>query len=267
MRGKGAGPGILKLLIDKYDVLIGMGISNDALPIYLRLGFRYLRSIPRYLRIYNYEGIAEYSATDTLGVKLAKQRSSQVSNQSYIASDLDDEVVEQVFRDFSNQYQLFDRSALDLRWRYIEHPIYEYELRLISEPKSEKQAVVATRTQKLPNGQSILRVMDIFGDDEVLPSALAFIDTYCKENNYALADFFCTSTRVSSKLIAAGWFSVIDEEFFQFPHLFEPIELKKPSTTSLIYWARRELDKLANYSSLYITKQDADLDRPVYIGG
>lgn len=266
MRGKGAGPAILNFLLEKYDVLIGMGISRDALPLYLRYGFKYLRSIPRYLRLFNPDAIAKYSVIDSLVLKLARMRSPQIPRIPYITSHVDDEALDRVFHDFSRKYQLFDRSSIDFRWRYINHPVYAYESHLISEPVSGKNAIVVTRSQELPNGEKILRVMDIFGDDEALFSAAAFIDSYCIERNYALADFFCTTTRISSKLVATGWFSVIDEDFFQFPHLFEPIELRLPSSTSLIYWARNRLDKIADYSNLYITKQDADLDRPVNVG-
>lgn len=142
MRGKGAGPGILKFLVEKYDVLIGMRISSDALPIYLRLGFKYIRAIPRYLRLFNPEGIAEYSVIDALGLKLAKLRSAQISRVPYITSHVDDGTLDRVFRDFSKKYQLFDRSSVDLRWRYINHPVYTYESHLISESQSEKKMVV-----------------------------------------------------------------------------------------------------------------------------
>jgi hypothetical protein len=266
VRGKGAGPGILNYLLEKYDVLIGMGISRDALPIYLRLGFKYLRSIPRYLRLFNPEGIAEYSVINALGIKLAKLRSAKISSNPYTTLQIDDGALDMVFHDFSKKYQLFDRGSVELRWRYTNHPVYRYESHLIVDKQSNKKAIVVTRHQELPNEQVILRVMDIFGDDEALLPAAAFIDSYCIERKYALADFFCTTTKISSKLIAAGWFSALDEEFFQFPHLFEPIELRAPSSTSLVYWARHELEKLADYSTLYITKQDADLDRPVYVG-
>jgi len=40
------------------------------------------------------------------------------------------------------------------------------------------------------------------------------------------------------------------------------MELRSPPTTSLIYWSRDNFEDMADTSRLYITKQDADLDRP-----
>ena len=54
----------------------------------------------------------------------------------------------------------------------------------------------------------------------------------------------------------------IDDICFQFPHLFHPIEMRNPPTTSLIYWSKNQFTEMADLSKLYISKQDADLDRP-----
>ena len=54
-RNKGIGPKMINFLIDKYDILIGMGISTDALPVYLRSGFKYLKSIPRYIKVIDWD--------------------------------------------------------------------------------------------------------------------------------------------------------------------------------------------------------------------
>lgn len=267
MRGKGSGPVMLNFLVEKYDILIGMGISRDALSLYLRFGFKYLKFIPRYLRIFDLDAILQYSVIDALGLKLARMRSAKRPNKLFKASKLDDQTLDDIFYSFARRYNLFDRSSHAFRWRYSNHPFYKYESHLISDPTATANAVVVTRHQDLPNGQKILRVMDIFGDDEALNHAIGFVDAYCVENHYALADFFCTTTRITGRLVANGWFSVLDEDFFQFPHLFEPIDMRSPPTTSLIYWAKHGLETLADYSNLYITKQDADLDRPVYIGG
>lgn len=267
MRGKGVGPKILGFLVDKYDVLIGMGITREALPIYLRQGFRFLRSIPRYLRVMDYAAIAEYAAADALGVKLAESRKAPIISSETIVSSLDAGSLNEVFLEFARRYQLFSRENADFRWRYEDHPVYDYESRLLTVKQSGKRAVIVTRSQDLPNGQKMLRVIDVFGDDEAIVPVLAYLDARCLEEGYAIADFFCTSSRITSKFVANGWFSVLDEECFQFPHLFEPIELRVPATTSLIYWARQDLDRLVDLSTVYITKEDADLDRPVSVEG
>jgi hypothetical protein len=266
-RGKGLGPAMLEFLMSRYEVLIGMGITKDALPLYLRSNFKFIKVIPRYLRVFNLDAIAEYASFNALGTKLAVARGKINVDAPYVELPTTDDDVDQVFSIFSSNYQLFSRRRADFRWRYDGHPVYDYKTHLLATPSSKKRAIVVTRHQDLPNGQRMLRVMDVYGDDEALIAASGFIDTYCRANNYALADFFCLSTGVSGRFIANGWFSVNDEDCFQFPHLFEPIELRTPPSTSLIYWASHDLGSMADHGRLYITKQDADLDRPVYLSG
>ena len=63
-------------------------------------------------------------------------------------------------------------------------------------------------------------------------------------------------------MLSDGWFSINDDICFQFPYLFHPIEMKNPPTTSIIYWAKNQFAEMADLSKLYISKQDAGLDRP-----
>jgi len=59
-----------------------------------------------------------------------------------------------------------------------------------------------------------------------------------------------------------GWFSILDDDYFVFPHLFYPIELRRPPSTSLIYWGKRVMPSLLDIGSVHVTKQDLDMDRP-----
>jgi hypothetical protein len=105
--------------------------------------------------------------------------------------------------------------------------------------------------------------MDCVGDDVALPGAFTFIDDYCEEEGAHVADFYCTAAHITKHPRSRGWFSTLDDQYFQFPHLFHPVEVRRPATTSLIYWARENLSEMCDFSRLYVTKQDADLDRPV----
>ena len=72
-KGGGSGARILLFIKDQYDVLIGMGISGDALPIYMRSGFRYLKSIPRFLKILDLDGVSDFCEHDKLADKLIRK--------------------------------------------------------------------------------------------------------------------------------------------------------------------------------------------------
>ena len=70
----GAGAKILNFIINNFEVLFGMGISQDALPIYLRTGFHYLRYIPRYIYVIDAKKILEISECTNYAPKLVKNQ-------------------------------------------------------------------------------------------------------------------------------------------------------------------------------------------------
>jgi hypothetical protein len=150
-------------------------------------------------------------------------------------------------------------------WRYNNHPIFKYKQFLVSNTKKigSSQAFVALREELSVEHFKILHIMDFFGDDSSLSSALSFIEDYASKNNFDLIDFYCTASSIYRFMLNRGWFSINDDTCFQFPHLFHPIEMRSPPTTSLIYWSKNNLSDIADISKLYITKQDIDLDRPI----
>jgi hypothetical protein len=257
-KGLGSGPAILDHIINQYDVLIGMGITGEALAVYLRKGFRFLKAIPRFMRVFDLDAVAQYAKVDVLARKLVRQRLAAPGAPASRVCDRAD--FDRAFEAASATHNLFARNTEFIQWRYCAHPYFQYQLYCVDGNKAP--LIVATRIDQLPNGSKLLRVIDMFGHLDDISRGLSFVDGLCYENGIALADWFCTASRINSYFLAHGWFSMLDEEFFQFPHLFSPIELRHPSTTSLILWSRNEFSDLLDYSRLYVTKQDADFDRP-----
>lgn len=257
-----AGPGILNFIVRKYEFLLGMGVTRGALPIYLRSNFRYLRAIPRFLRVRHFDAIAEYCSYEPLAVNVYRQRLKLSSRVGYDACAASDSDIDLVYDKFRRDFTMFSRDAEQLRWRYRNHPYFRYDVYCVS-VRGVKSSIVVTRQTELPNGAKVLHLLDIMTDEDSVLPVLEFIDDLCAKRDVAIADFFCTSAKLNKFFIASNWFSVIDEDFFQFPHLFNPIELRSPATTSLVLWSKSNHPDCFDYSNLYITKQDADLDRPI----
>ncbi|MCG3864926.1 MULTISPECIES: GNAT family N-acetyltransferase [unclassified Photobacterium] len=68
-RNLGLGPKMIDYLKDKYSVLFGMGISPQALPIYLRKDFKYIKSIPRFIYPINDNVIEKFGIYTPLAKK------------------------------------------------------------------------------------------------------------------------------------------------------------------------------------------------------
>ena len=261
--GKGVGAKILKKIQSRYDVLIGMGITDSALSIYMRIGFRYIRAIPRYVRVFDFDSVAEHAKYDVLAKKLARQWSVLGNTVPYESKIADSQAIELIQPLIRKQLNFFSRDDKFLEWRYVNHPVFEYQQFVIHSKQNKGKGVyVALREETSIENLRIVHVMDFIGDSGDMPAAISFIHDYCTNNKIHLADFYCTATKISRYFVGTGWFSINDDNCFQFPHLFHPIELRTPPTTSLIYWSRNNFLEMADTSRLYITKQDADLDRP-----
>lgn len=261
--GLGLGSKILSYIQKHFEVLIGMGITQMAIPIYMRCGFRYLKSIPRFVKVINFEKIKPYSQYENITNKIVEMWKPDLTDD-FVAEPFNKEKyleIEQLLRSFSNS---FSRSIDHLTWRYKNHPYFIYKEFLVGSVNNESnnRAYVALREEIILSHFKMLHVMDLFGDEKSILFGLKFIQNYALDNNFDVIDFYCTSSYIYRHLLALGWFSVNDDTHFRFPHLFHPIELREPPTTSLIYWARDNFEDLADTSRLYITKQDADLDRP-----
>ena len=261
-RRTGAGARILGEIQSRFDVLIGMGISDIALPLYMRSGFRFLAGIPRFVKVIEFEHVATISSHQPLARKLSLQWANSTTRLPYRVVEGITSDVTTVFERASRWSNLFIRDYEHLRWRYGSHPYFKYRGFTIATPDGDTAFLCAREETSLPQIR-ILHVLDCFGDEGAISPALCFLEDFARENRFHAVDFYCTSTSINRILLATGWFSMLDDACLGFPHLFHPIELRNPATTSLIYWSRNQFQFFCDFSRLYITKQDCDLDRPI----
>ena len=263
IKGKGIAPKIISFIQSKYDVFIGMGISADALPVYLRLGAKYIRAIPRYFKIINPDAADNIGTITPLARKLIKSsapKSVDKALKSTYAS-LDDIIG--VCDNHKNNYFCFARDDSYVKWRFSDHPYYDYKLFSIWSSAHEVSTVVIVRSTHVKGIGSIIHIVDLLGycSKEVIDAIQVLIQEEFRD--VIAIDIFCTTEKLCSHLRNSDWFSSIDHQsFVEFPHLFSPVELRNPATTSLIFWSSQDLDKLTDMCKLYISGSDCDLDRP-----
>jgi GNAT superfamily N-acetyltransferase len=262
-RGTGVGRQMMAHVMSAFQAFIGMGTSALALPMRLRSGFRYLAAIPRFVRVYDFDAIASLAVYEPLAERLWRQWLGAGKPAGYSVTEGIDSEADALFERLKASYNLFARDARHLTWRYVDHPMFKYRLFAVRPVGAEGLAFVALREETAVPGVIIYHVTDCIGDETAMEAAFTFIDDFCRENGAHLADFYCTSSRINRYPLSRGWFSTLDDHFFKFPHLFHPVEFRVPATTSMTYWARDSLVEMCDLSRLYITKEDADFDRPV----
>ncbi len=257
-RGKGVGGKIMHFLQSRYDVLAGMGITEAAIPIYLKCGFRFLRFIPRFVRVFDQSSVSQYCEINNLSQRLISKWSKS-NVYSYSSMAVNPSELDSLEGYLKSNFNHFIRNSSSLSWRYENHPVFRYESYIV---KGSGDGVgIVFRIEDL-GSIKIVHITDFFGDRNDFAAGLSFINEYCLDNGIGVADFYCPSPILTSHFTSAGWFSTLDDYYFQFMHLFHPPELRSPPTTSVIYWARNDMLNLLDTSKLYITKEDMDLDRP-----
>ncbi len=257
-QGRGLGFRIVGFLQETYDVVLGFGLTYQAAMIYMTTGHQYVRCVPRFVRVFDMEAIAEYAQIEKLGKRLIA-RWKNVEKIAYTVRSVEAAELAACVRFLEESFNHFTRDANSLTWRYNRHPFFAYEAYLVESRGAE--AAVIVRVDDVA-GMRIVHVIDCFGSDVALPGAVSFIDDFCREKSASVADFTCTAPVISRHFRAAGWFSILDDSWFQFINLFYPPESRTPPTTSMAFWARNDMIDLMDTARLYVTKGDVDMDRP-----
>lgn len=253
-KGKGIGPRMLDYLQSTYDVMLGSGISDEALNVYLRKDFNYWRHIPRFFRVWDVAAVEPWSRINPLGHKLARHRMDKVRPDFGNARRIAAAEIADPARGLADRNG-YVRTRAHLEWRYDRHPVYAYETWAIGD------AWVILRRDAI-EGMTFAHLVELGAAPAEMPAVIAFLEAYGREHGLAAMDFTCTSSAFGGHFIASGWFSSVDEPMFAFLSLFHPPELRDPQTTSLIYWARDSQAALADLGRMHVVKGDLDLDRP-----
>lgn len=256
-RGKKVSSGIMDFCQRHFEFIFASGISQSGLPAYVSRGFRYFSEISRFVRVINKEKIKAYFGDQGFYARYE----FVPSGEAYRAQELDraslvDEALPQI------QWSGFVRDAAHLTWRYFDHPYFDYQCFTVSTPDGSDTAFVALRVDRL-EPFTVMHVLDVFGDEAAFPCALSFIDSFAQEASVDAVDFYSVNSTLNSYFLSSGWFNLSDAFMLNFPHLFHPIDLREPPTGSYVIWAKGNDPSFFDFGQLYISKQDANLDRPV----
>jgi hypothetical protein len=261
LRGLGLGKEIVRQLQGSYEVITGMGISDSALPVYANHGFKYMRFLPRYVRVYDPDRVAPISKLDSYGERVIR-RDLEPVRIKFESDPIDFGEAGELADPLYLKFNCAVRDSATLQWRYADHPFYDYEAFRVSDGRGDAAVVLRVDDK---DDLRVVHVTDFLGDEASVPAVLAFVDRFCSERGVALADFYCSADPIGHQFWSHGWFSSVDDYYLQVPNWFYPIDMRVPPTTSLILWARADVGSLIDRSRIYITKGDCDMDRPTML--
>jgi hypothetical protein len=260
-RGRGVGKLIMNALQNEYSFLAASGITDSALPIYLDRGFRFIKCLPRFVLIENYQEIKPFCQINSIGERIVTRPQNTIASdfKSHLANPQN---LANLASKHADQMNCFSRDLENLTWRYENHPCYKYNYAIISDTRESDKAVgLIFRTDHV-EGMKILHIVDLFGDISRIKSAISFIKNKVKEEKYTFADIICSNSSINEGFYADGWISINDEDYAQVPNLFYPIELRNPATSSIAIWCKEKNFSGLNIGISHFVKGDLDLDRP-----
>jgi len=160
------------------------------------------------------------------------------------------------------------RDARFLRWRYIHHPRFRYEIRLATGRSDGRVTGLAVFRLEQVRGrnETVLRVVEFLASPPASAALARAILQAGREFGVAYADFYCSSASVARGLEEVGFRPVSGaEDQSLFPTRLQPLEGGRHDITALVRLPsalRGQLNALVRAGRLYLTKSDGDQDRP-----
>jgi hypothetical protein len=156
-----------------------------------------------------------------------------------------------------------DRTYDYLAWRYLNHPYYRYEWLQVRDDAGRLAAVGVYRIERLPGlDESVIHVVEFLGDTEARAPLAAALVGVTRETCASFIGFRCSHRpSLEAWLPAGGVRYGADDPTYQIPSLFQPVV---QNYRPLIWGYRMNPADVAlpDLDRLYVTRADADQDRP-----
>ena len=261
-RGLGIGQRMLAHLQTQYDILAGAGISAAALPLYLGVGFAFLAQVPRFFHIADFQKVRAFVDAPDAAFRLTTKRQQAGPFRQWQATPCSSAALAPQAAIGAMSQAFFRRDALGLAWRYDQHPTFRYEAFSLRSRDTAGHGMGVVLREDMAVNTPILHLVDLFGDARDAAAALSFVEAKAVRRGAAFVDFSATAGALTALVRARGWSSAVDDPLVELPSLFHPVEMRRPTTTSLVLWSREGRARLFDFGRLHLTKGDLDLDRP-----
>lgn len=254
----GAGAVLMRRAQESFPVVLAQGAGPANRPIAERLGFRILEPIDRLIAVFEPARAARFLAPDatvTLDPMLPERPAQQVLTRlpTDYAPDWTRYPVETAFGTV--------RSAEYLRWRYLTHPVFRYEIDLV--PGASGPAVCVWRLERAVGEvtDTVGRIVEFFHPADAADlgrAALSAALYRMRESGAAFADLLCSAGTFLDTARAVGMSDATD---LPIAFRLSPTE-RRLRRQNVEFWAAPNLPQPVGLADVLVTKGDGDQDRP-----
>lgn len=254
----GAGALMMRRLMEKYDILLGQGAGKMNVPIAKVLKFSIFDRIPRFIAVFDADKARDYlvSAADM------PPYAAPSSPEAYVS----DSLPEGYAPDWSAYPGLAYgtvRDATYLRWRYVNHPIFRYEIKCAGSPLRPAICVYRIEETRGDVRHRVGRLTEFFfpQDAEGARNGLAALSatlTHLQSAGCVFADHYSSAAFTHSVITATGMVAATD---LPLATRLSPFE-RTHHHQNLEVWCRMANGAPTQLGDVYVTKADGDQDRP-----
>lgn len=251
---------VLMKLMEEYENLFYIGLSENVEPIFRKLNVPILSRMPRWIGI-----LDAVQAIKLFKIENARDREAMVRSES-VLKDLGKKMtgLHRCARFDPDEEFLFDqwpdivgysrRTGAYLNWRYFDIPRHNYRAL-----RNEREFAVYRIEGITGYPWAVVRVLEWSFAEDSSREAMAYMVEDGLKNGAILIDFFCTAREIGSEFGSLGFLeegriaSVI-------PYLFRPIHDGAGVPVAIDMEPHREKREV-DFGRWYITKGDGDADR------
>ncbi|MEJ7892766.1 MAG: hypothetical protein WKF94_09000 [Solirubrobacteraceae bacterium] len=154
------------------------------------------------------------------------------------------------------------RDAAHLRWRYVDHPRFDYTLTLAWSGETPVGLLVHRVQRVCERPESVVRIVELLGDDD---AQAALLGAMLQEPDVATAAFADLYGASPAQRPPMGTGFVADDAARPVPSLFAPLDNRRVGLTAAFRLLGPSADAapgVLESGAAYVTRSDCDQDRP-----
>ena len=270
-RGRGIGRALHQAIYDEVDTFLDVGANATAEVILRKFGWFNFGPLWRAVAPLTIEA-ARFSRTPTLvPSQLLPALPRRPSTLRVRRIERADAAVDRFWeRQRQHIGHATERSAVFLNWRYLDHPVFQYQLflaeRLNRNEENEVVGLAVARLQTVADPiHKLWRIVEFLAEDDATDVLLSCLVKEGRAAGAVLADFFCASARFLTPFRRAGF--VLSPAADQFTHFFDPVDLTRLEAGRISFnggniHGRLDPARFIDRDQWYVTSGDGDQDRP-----
>jgi len=253
-----------------FSAMFAFDQTTKSRPIYKRLNWKMEDYFPRYILVTDKACLKEvlveaknfYNIIDMLPSPVIVNKSSNKMVDVFEIKTIKElEWDDFYWNSFASKSFGPAREKSYLMWRYGNIPRYLYRF-IVSYINGAVSGLIIFRVEQIKNmEEKVVRIMELICTEQSFAPLVNRLIEICFYENVCLVDFFCTYKIYEDLLESHGFTKGIINSAYNLPYLFQPLESQR---LMLDYCWKTNSSKFENINNeeLYITKGDADNDRP-----